>query len=323
MTVFLVAVIMISFALTAIFGRIFIPVLMTKKMGQPIREIGPRWHKSKEGTPTMGGLFFIAASGIALCVSFFICEKSELLRIWINYAMALAFGIIGMADDGKKLFEHKNDGLLPFQKLLLQFVVAAMYVLFSVKYGLFDTSVYIPFIKANIELGRTFYAFAIIFICGTVNAVNLTDGVDGLAASVTGIICVFFAAVGARTSDAAVALLSCAIFGGCTGFLVYNANPARVFMGDTGSLFLGGAVVALAFSVGSPLAVVACGIVYFIEMFSVIIQVSYFKISGGKKVFRMTPIHHHFELCGWNERKIVFAFSAVTLAFSAVTYFFA
>lgn len=322
MTFWLIAVILVSLVLTAVFGRIFIPVLKSKKLGQPIREIGPRWHKSKEGTPTMGGIFFIAASGIALLLSLFACEKEELLRLLVNYLFAFFLGLVGILDDGKKLLQHKNDGLKAYQKFLLQLIISAVYLFVSAKLGYIDTNVYIPFFGADIQLGKIYYALALIFICGTVNAVNLTDGVDGLAASVTGIICVYFAAIGIIGKSSAVAFLSCAIFGGCIGFLVYNANPARVFMGDTGSLFLGGIVVALAFSVGSPLIVIVCGAVYFIEELSVIIQVSFFKITGGKRLFKMTPFHHHLELCGWGEKKIVLWASVLTTLLSALSFFF-
>lgn len=321
MTVYLIVSTLLSFAVSALLGKIFIPVLMSKKLGQPIREIGPRWHKSKEGTPTMGGLFFIASTAFALCVSFFFCDANTLIKLWITFAMALLFGLIGVIDDGKKLFEHKNDGLKPYQKILLQLVVSGAYLFVMTKLGYITTNVHIPFFSVNVEFGFFFYILAILFIIGTVNAVNFTDGVDGLASSVTGVVCMFFAVSGITSGDNATAVLSCAVFGGLAGFLVFNAHPARVFMGDTGSMFLGGIVIGLAFLINSPLIIVVCGIIYYIEALSVILQVAYFKISHGKRIFKMTPIHHHFEMCGFGENKIVFLFSAVTVVFSIIAFF--
>lgn len=323
MTFYLLAALFLSLILTALFGKIFIPVLMSKKMGQPIRDIGPRWHKSKEGTPTMGGLFFMAAVLLALCVSFFCCDAQELTRIWLTYSLALLFGLVGIIDDSKKLFEHKNDGLRAYQKILLQLMISALYLFAMTKTGNLTTEVYIPFFKVSVDFGWVFYALAMSFMCVTVNSVNLTDGVDGLASSVTALICMFFAVVSLTDGNNAGAFVSGAVFGGCIGFLVYNAYPARVFMGDTGSMFLGGAVIGLAFLVNSPLIIIVCGIIYFIEAVSVILQVAVFQITGGKRLFRMSPIHHHFELCGWSERKIVFTALAVTLVSSLIAYFLA
>ena len=320
MTVYLITATFVSFLTTVLLGKKLIPVLMSKKMGQPIREIGPRWHKSKEGTPTMGGIFFAISSLIALCTSFFFCDKDALVKLWITFAMALSFGLIGIIDDAKKLFEHKNDGLRAYQKFLLQTIVSAAYIFAMVKLGYITTEVYIPFFAVKADLGIFFYFSAIAFIVGTVNAVNFTDGIDGLASSITAIICIFFAATGIRSGDASTALLSCAVFGGLIGFLVYNAHPARVFMGDTGSLFLGGIVVGLAFMANSPLIIVICGIMYYVELLSVMLQVSYFRLSHGKRIFKMAPIHHHFEMCGLSENQIVILFSAVTLVCGAVSF---
>ena len=322
MTSGLIIATLAAFTVTALLAKRFIPLLMSKKLGQPIKEIGPRWHKSKEGTPVMGGLFFIVGGAVALCVSFFICEKDQLVRIWITYLAAVLFGAIGMVDDLTKLLKHSNDGLKIHQKLLLQTLVAGIYLFAMAKLGYIYTSVYIPFLHTEIELGWAFFPLAIIFVVGTDNAVNFTDGVDGLASGVTAVVCAFFAAAAIRESIPSAALISCAVFGGCVGFLVYNANPARIFMGDTGSLFLGGITVGLSFLIGSPLVIVICGIVYYVELITVALQIASFKLFG-KRIFPMTPIHHSFEMAGWSEKKIDFVFCSVTLALSLVAYFFA
>ena len=294
MTIYLAIVLASAFVCTAVLGRIFIPVLMTKKLGQPVKEIGPRWHKCKDGTPTMGGLFFIVGVAVALCAAFFFLDKKEIVKLWICYGFTLFSGMIGLIDDGKKLFEHKNDGIRAYQKILLQAAISSLFMIAAEKtFGLSKT-LYIPFFKAEIELGFWFY---ILFIA-------------------------FFAVKAVVSGEGAAATLAVAVFGGCLGFLVYNAHPARVFMGDTGSLFLGGAVVALSVMTGDPLILVIVGIVYFIEAISVILQVSYFKLTHGKRLFKMSPLHHHFELCGWTEGKIVLVAIAVTVAMAVISYFF-
>lgn len=321
MTFIFIAALLISATITVLLGKKFIPVLMSKKMGQPILEIGPRWHKSKEGTPTMGGLFFICASGVALCVSFFRFDSGELTRLWLSYFFCVFYGLVGIIDDSKKLSGHANQGLRAYQKILLQLLFAGLYLFAMIKTGNLETAFYIPIFGKTLRLGAAYYAFSMLFMMITANSVNLTDGLDGLASSVTAVVCAFFAVYALRLGENAGALLSIAVFGGCIGFLVYNAYPARVFMGDTGSLFLGAAVISLAYLIGSPLIIFFTGIVYFIEALSVILQVCYFHLSGGKRLFRMSPIHHHFELCGWSEKKIVFLAVAVTLVFSIISFF--
>ncbi len=321
MTLYLISVLAVSAVCTAVSGKLFIPVLMSKKIGQPVKEIGPRWHKCKDGTPTMGGLFFIAGTALSLVISFFFLGKEELAKLWICYGFTFLSGMVGIIDDSKKLFEHKNDGIRAYQKVLLQAVIASLFLLAAEKtFGLCKT-LYIPFFRAELEMGFWFYVFFVAFFIFTSNSVNLTDGIDGLASSVTAAVCVFFAVRALSRGQSAGATFAVAIFGGCIGFLVYNAHPARVFMGDTGSLFLGGAVVALSLMTDDPLILVTVGIVYFIEAFSVILQVGYFRISHGKRLFRMSPLHHHFELCGWSEGRIVFVAVSLTVITGVISYF--
>ena len=323
MYVILIASLIITLALTGILLFIFIPKLKSLKMGQPISEIGPRWHKSKEGTPTMGGLFFmIPVVLVLLAASLIVPDKLDLSRLWITTVCAVLFGLIGVADDVSKLHKRENEGLLPWQKFLLQLIVASAFVGISAYKGLLTTVMYIPFFKAEVDFGFFYYIISVILICGIVNSVNLTDGIDGLASSTTAAVCAFFAIVSVMADNNASALLSCSVFGGCIGFLIYNAYPAKIFMGDTGSLFLGGAVVGTAFLYGSPLIILVCGIVYVFETVSVILQVSYHKLTRGKRLFKMAPFHHHLEKCGWSENKIVGIALAVTAVFSALSAIF-
>ena len=312
-----------SVILTAVAERILIPILKSVKMEQKILDIGPRWHKSKEGTPTMGGLGFIITSVFvfaAVMVWAFVSEPT--MNIWpvcITYGFALLCGAIGFIDDYAKFFKKQNEGLSAGNKYLLQLIAAALYLFFMVWKGGLTTVLKIPFTSLEWDLGIFYYVFALLLITGMVNSVNLTDGIDGLAASVTAIVGAFFAVIAFVIGRGDIAVLSGVIIGSCVGFLVYNFYPARVFMGDTGSLFLGGAVVGLAFLASSPLIVVLAGIVYIAETFSVILQVASFKLTG-KRIFKMSPIHHHFEKCGWSELKIVGVFSLVTAIFCIISY---
>lgn len=323
MYIYFICAALIASALTAALLFIFIPKLKSMHMGQPISTIGPRWHKSKEGTPTMGGIFFIIpVIIIAILSSLLLSDKIDVAKMWTVLVSSALFGVIGVADDMAKLKKRQNEGLTARQKFILQLVVASAFVaVLSVK-GYIDTVIYIPFVGIDIDLGFFYYVVAIILICGIVNSVNLTDGIDGLAASVTAVVLVFFAVCGKIDSNNTVSLLSCVAFGGCVGFLVFNAYPAKVFMGDTGSLFLGGLVVTLAFIYGSPLVILVCGIVYIIETLSVILQVTYFKLSHGKRLFKMAPFHHHLEKCGFSENKIVALAVVITALFSAVAVVF-
>lgn len=316
-----------TFLITVLASRKLIPFLKGKKMGQHILEIGPRWHKNKEGTPTMGGVAFIVASlicGIPAAVYVIIRDGGAASAGFVaTLAYALACGIIGVADDLQKFTKKENEGLTVSQKYLLQLFVSGAYLFTLVRTGIVTTQLPIPFTDISVDLGVFYYIFALLLLTGINNSVNLTDGIDGLASSVTFIVGVFFALVsffGDAFDKTGLSLVSALLIGATLGFLVYNLYPARVFMGDTGSLFLGGLVVGSAFLSGSPLIVVLCGIVYIAESASVILQVGYFKLTHGKRLFLMSPIHHHFEKKGWSEIKIVCTFSIVTVIFSVIAW---
>lgn len=318
----------ITFILTYLILKKLIPVLKGKKMGQVILDIGPRWHKGKEGTPTMGGISFIIASvltGGMLCLYLALTGSGrEALILGLTVALGLAGGLIGCIDDYAKLRNRRNEGLTPVQKFSLQLLSAVLFVLALRFFADFDTTVYIPFFGVTADFGFFFYVFAVILICGIMNSTNLTDGIDGLSSSVTLIVGVFFSLVGflslaGEEYRQATVILGGLLIGSCAGFLIYNFYPARVFMGDTGSIFLGGAVVAGSFMIRNPLLVIVFGIIYIIETVSVMLQVLYFKATHGKRLFKMAPIHHHFEKSGWSEVKIVIVFSAVTAVFAALS----
>lgn len=315
-----------TFAVTVLILRKLIPVLKSKKMGQHILEIGPRWHSSKEGTPTMGGLSFIiasAAAGAAACVYLFVRGGGrETVALMITLAYALANGIIGTVDDLAKLKKKQNEGLTAPQKYLLQLIFAGIYLSVMRAAGCITTELYIPFADISFDLGILYYVFALILLTGMVNAVNLTDGIDGLVGSVTTVVGVFFALCAfLHTGGAELGVLSALIIGSCTGFLVYNFYPAKVFMGDTGSLFLGALVTGSAFVIGNPLVIVLAGIIYIAEAASVMLQVGYFKLTHGKRLFKMAPFHHHLEKSGWSELKIVGVLTFVTAAFCVLAWF--
>ena len=299
----------ICFAATAVLGKIFIPVLKSIKMGQKILDIGPRWHKSKEGTPTMGGLFFIVPI-VAVGAAIGVISGSS--AIYIHLAFLLLNGAIGFIDDYVKFFKKQNAGLSPSQKMILQFTVAAAYIFALYAAEHIDTVIKLPFTSESFELNIVVYCLlAVVGIVFTVNSVNLTDGIDGLASSITAVVMVFMAALGFKTENEIAVILSGCVIGGTLGFLVYNFYPAKVFMGDTGSLFLGAAVSSMAFVLDCPLLLIFTGFMYYVEAFSVIIQVTSYKLTK-KRVFKMTPIHHHFEMSGWSEIKIVTVFSVIT-----------
>ena len=322
---FIIAV-LLSFVITVLLSKKFIPFLISKKMNQPIYEMGPRWHKSKAGTPTMGGIFFISAILLTVAVlSFFAIDKNALAPVWITLGMATLFAAVGFIDDRAKLLKKQNEGLKAYQKFLLQLVVATLYIGAMSALGYMDTVIPIPFTEIKWDLGIWFYPLAIILIVGVDNSVNLTDGIDGLCATVTAVIAAFFAVLGLPLITLplgnAITLFAGALFGGMIGFLVYNWNPARIFMGDTGSLFLGGMVTGLAFLTDNPLLILIVGLVYIIETVSVILQVGSYKLFK-KRIFKMAPIHHHFEKCGWGERKIVAVASIITAVLCAISYCF-
>ena len=311
-----------SFVLTVLFGRFVIPMLRALHAGQSIREIGPQWHNSKAGTPTMGGIMFIAA--IVLCTVGFswksMMQNHTYTHLYV-LALAMCYGLVGFADDFVKVKYKRNLGLTAIQKFALQLIVAIAFLFVLKKSGELSCDLYIPFSNLDLEIPTAVYMiFAAFVMVGCVNAVNLTDGVDGLSSSVTIPVMVFFAATAYIYGATTLSLLPATVAGGLVGFLCYNFHPAKVFMGDTGSLFLGGMVCGMAFALDMPLILVLVGIVYLCETLSVILQVTYFKLTHGKRIFKMTPIHHHFELCGWKEEKIVFVFTAITLVMCVLAY---
>lgn len=314
------------FLLTVILEKHVIPILKSHKVGQRILEIGPRWHMDKAGTPTMGGICFIiailAVLVLASVVSAVRGDTERLVPLVLTVFLAVLNGMIGFFDDYTKLIKKQNEGFSAKQKIVLQSLVAVLYLVALTLTDNINTSLHIPFTGVSLELGVFYYVFAFVLIIGFVNAVNLTDGIDGLASSVTLVVGIFLAVVAYRTENDSLSLIAASAIGATAGFLIYNFNPARVFMGDTGSLFLGGLVVGSVFMLDEPMIIFLIGIIYLIEAASDIIQVGIYKLSGRRiRVFKMAPIHHHFEKCGWSERKIVFVFSLVTAVFCTVAYF--
>lgn len=310
--------IVIAAVITGLLGYFMVPFLHKIKFGQTIREVGPSWHKNKQGTPTMGGIMFIIGSSVAavICIAFLWLNggaETQLMfvKVVAGALMAVGFGIVGFLDDYISIKKHRNLGLTEIQKLILQFIIVGAYLL-SVALAGGTTETVIPFL-GSVDLGFFYYILAAVFIVGMVNAVNFTDGIDGLNTSVTLVVALVFSVIAMLLNRVGLSLYAAAIVGAMIGFLFWNANPAKVFMGDTGSLFLGGAVCALAFGVDMPILLILIGIIYIVEILSVVLQVTYFKISHGKRIFKMAPIHHHFEMRGWNENKICFVFSGVTL----------
>ncbi|WP_417416253.1 phospho-N-acetylmuramoyl-pentapeptide-transferase [Hominenteromicrobium sp.] len=310
--------IVIAAVITGLLGYFMVPFLHKIKFGQTIREVGPSWHKNKQGTPTMGGIMFIIGSSVAavICIAFLWLNggaETQLMfvKVMAGALMAVGFGIVGFLDDYISIKKHRNLGLTEIQKLILQFIIVGAYLL-SVALAGGTTETVVPFL-GSVDLGFFYYILAAVFIVGMVNAVNFTDGIDGLNTSVTLVVALVFSVIAMLLNRVGLSLYAAAIVGAMIGFLSWNANPAKVFMGDTGSLFLGGAVCALAFGVNMPILLILIGIIYIVEILSVVLQVTYFKISHGKRIFKMAPIHHHFEMCGWNENKICFVFSGVTL----------
>ena len=312
----------VAFGVAAIVGQILIPLLRKWKAGQSIREDGPTWHMSKQGTPTMGGLMFILAIGVALALAGWEELRRGNWNHWYVFLFALVFGAIGFIDDFQKLRHHANEGLTAPQKFLLQLAAAIVFTTLLRREGYLTPDLYIPFL--NVEIVGipwvVFMVFAAFVMVGTVNAVNLTDGIDGLATGVTLPVALFYMAVSAWFGRTDLAVLSAALAGGLAAFLIYNFHPAKVFMGDTGSLFLGGMVCGLAFALDIPLVIPIVGLVYVVEVLSDIIQVAYFKKTHGKRFFRMAPLHHHLELGGWSETKLFCVFSGVTLVLCVLAF---
>lgn len=297
--------ILIAFFISVILSPIFIPFLKKLKFGQFVRDEGPESHLKKAGTPTMGGLIILFS--IVITSLFYIKDYPQIIPVLFS---TLGFGLIGFLDDYIKVVMKRSMGLRAWQKMLGQFVITGIFAYYISAHTDLGTTMIIPFVNKSVDMGWVFYPFLFFVMLGTVNGANFTDGLDGLASSVTVLIATFFtiAAIGLGSK---VAPITCAVVGSLLGFLVYNVYPARVFMGDTGSLALGGFVASVAFVLQMPLIILLVAFIYFAEVLSVIIQVTSYKLTG-KRVFKMAPIHHHFELSGWPETKVVSIFAIVT-----------
>ncbi len=315
----------VAFGISFGLGYVVIPFLHKLKFGQTILDIGPKWHKNKQGTPTMGGILFIIGTvfafggvvivnkimGVDIIGTNEILSKSMNIKVWGGLVMALGFAFIGFLDDYIKVVKKRNLGLTIKQKTILQVVLMVGYLL-TLYLNDPTGSMFIPFV-GMVETKVFFWAIGVAVIYCTTNAVNFTDGVDGLCGSVTLTAAVSFIVVGALRNCLGVSLLAAALAGGLIGYLIWNWHPAKVMMGDLGSMFLGGLVVALAYAIDCPFIILLIGIIYVAEFGSDIIQIGYFKLTHGKRIFKMAPIHHHFEMCGWKEVKIVKIFSFVNL----------
>ena len=324
----IISAVVISFGITAISGIWLLPILRKLKFGQTILDIGPKWHKNKQGTPTMGGLMFIIGVTVSVVVSYMLLRFNSPLgerpdspmikaRLLYGLMLAIAFGLIGFADDYIKIIRKHNEGLTPRQKLLLQTMFGIIYLLLLYISGSRSTVLTFPFL-GSIDIGILYYPFALFAILALSNAVNFTDGLDGLLSSVTFVVGIAYMIITSILQMWEMGIRAGAMAGGCLGFLIWNFYPAKVFMGDTGSLFLGGLIIALAFGTGLPVYIVLIGLIYVVEAASVVIQMTYFKLTHGKRIFKMSPIHHHFELCGYSEVQIVVAFTLVTAVASVL-----
>ena len=319
----------LSFAIAFLLGFVLIPWLRKLKFGQTILEDGPIWHKSKQGTPVMGGLMFIISTIVTVIVvlltDYFmggnlfagesIVPNQLKVKLVAGVFLALGFGLVGFADDYIKVVKKRNLGLTIMQKTVAQLAIIFSYLASLYFNGL--TFMKIPFVGA-VDLKWFFWLFGLCVIYGAVNAVNFTDGIDGLCASVTSVTAIAFCIAALMVKFTGISVLAAALAGGCLGYLIWNYYPSKVMMGDTGSMFLGGMVVALAYAIDCPLILVLFGIIYVIEAMSDVLQIGYFKATHGKRIFKMAPIHHHFEMCGWKERKIVTVFSLVNMLGCAI-----
>jgi len=305
--------VVIAFAISILTGPILIPFLKRLKVGQTVRDDGPKEHLKKNGTPTMGGIMILLS--IAATALLFMQENKRIVPILF---LMLGFGLVGFLDDYIKVVLKRSMGLSPLQKMGLQLVVTGVYAYYLVNYTETAFLMKIPFMPDKILDFGEFNVPVLFFITiATVNGTNFTDGLDGLAGSVTVIVATFFTVIAIGTG-CGVETITCAVVGALLGFLLFNVHPASVFMGDTGSLALGGFVVASAYALHLPLFIPIVGAVYFFEVLSVMIQVVYYKMTGGKRIFRMAPLHHHFELCGWSEAKVVAVFSIITAIFCLI-----
>ncbi len=327
MTIRLILALLLAFAVAVLLGMVYVPWLRKIKAGQEIKEIGPNWHMSKAGTPTMGGVIFIAAVTVAVFTLGFPYIRQGVLGALFVLVFSLFYGAIGFLDDYEKLKKKQNLGLSAKAKFLLQLAVAVALLYLLRLEGYLTTSLYVPFWNVTIRLPEWLYfVLAAFIIVGTVNAVNITDGLDGLASSVSLPVFICYTAIAYMWGAEPLAVFAAGLTGGLFGFLVYNFYPAKCFMGDTGSLFLGGAVCGMAFALDMPLILVPLGIVFILETLSDIIQVSYFKLTHGKRIFKMAPFHHHLEMGGWlghkwTEKQIVALFTGISLLGAIVAFF--
>ena len=306
MTYEIVIPVIIAFAISALLGPVVIPFLRKLKVGQTERK-ELESHLKKNGTPTMGGIMILAS--IIITSLFYVKDYPKIIPILF---MTVGFGVIGFLDDYLKVVLRRSDGLLAWQKMILQIIVTGVFAVYMVKYSGVALTMLIPFSGGKyLDLGWLAIPVLFFAVVGTVNGTNFTDGLDGLASSVTIMVATFFSVVAIGT-NAGIAPITCAVVGALLGFLLFNVYPASVFMGDTGSLALGGFVVSTAYMMQMPLFILIVGLIYLVEVLSVIIQVTYFKKTGGKRIFRMAPIHHHFELGGWSETRAVAVFSITT-----------
>lgn len=326
-----IVIVSTSFILTVILGYLTVPILKKLKANQITKEIGPTWHKKKTGTPTMGGIFLmfgIVASCFLAIISLNLFKMStnfknifltpqETTKFLATIICAIGMGLIGFADDYLKIIHKQNKGLSAMQKTLMQLLIIFGYFITLKINGCISTIATIP-IFGQVDFGFFYYIISVVGMHGVVNAVNLTDGLDGLVSSVTAVYAMFFVMITFILNIFSMFFVACALLGGCLGFLVWNFFPAKVFMGDTGSMFLGGLVATLGFGVNEPFLILVVGIIYIIEAMSVVIQVIYFKLTHGKRIFKMSPIHHHFEMCGFSEVKILILFCFITLIFGII-----
>lgn len=311
---------LVTFAGAVLLAPFYIPLLRRLKFGQTVRYNGPQTHLKKQGTPTIGALIFLTPLTIVSLVLYFMGLATEIIPLlWT----AVGFGFVGFLDDLIKIVKKRKDGLLAYQKMALLFIVSLAFVFYITKKGFVNNVIILELfgLKASIDLSWLFIPFCILILLSATNAVNLSDGLDGLCGGISFIVFMFFAAVSVLlVPNDSVTYFCVSMAGGLLGFLLFNANPAKVFMGDTGSLALGGAIGACAIMLQRPLILIIAGLVFVIEALSVILQVGFFKITKGKRLFRMAPIHHHFELCGWGERKVVVVFWIFTILCCVLAY---
>ncbi len=309
--------------ITALSGFVIIPALRKLKFGQTIKEIGPKWHAAKNGIPTMGGMMFYIGTLFGIVFGYmvltlgatsFIGElaSQSMIALYIAVLTSIAFGAVGFLDDYIKVVKKRNLGLKARYKIFAQIFITAAFLASLYINGATSTTVNLPFFGA-IDFGVFYYIISFFLIIGVVNAVNLTDGLDGLASSVTFVVMLGFLFISSILGNVGAALFAAAVAGGCAGFLSWNFYPAKVFMGDTGSMFLGGCVVTIGYAINRPEIIVIIGMLYICEALSVMLQVGYFKLTKGKRIFKMSPVHHHFEMCGWSEVKIVLTFTFFTV----------